>query len=332
MWVRLVRAGEVESLHRADGVVVGLEPREEARFGEPDTMAFWRSSMKPFQALPVVADGAAEGFGLDAADLALCSASHGGLPVQVERVEAMLDRLGLGPADLACGPHPPFEAEAVRGLAREGREPGRLHNNCSGKHAGMLALARRHGWPTEGYAEPPHPVQGRIRAELRRWLDVDPEALVWGVDGCGAPTPYLSLRQMARAFARLGRSDDPSARAVVGAMTGHPDLVGGPTSVGTAVMRETRGRVLAKEGAEGVFCATAPDVGWGAAVKVADGAKRALGPAVVEMLASLDLLSAEELERLGPQRIAPVSNTQGRRVGELRAEARPQRAAVAARL
>ena len=250
----------------------------------------------------------------------------------MERVASMLERLGLDASDLACGADRPLEAEPAHALAAAGREPGRLHNNCSGKHAGMLALARLHGWPTEGYAEPEHPVQARIRSELRRWLDVDPEALVWGVDGCGAPTPFLSLRQMARAFARLGRSEDPAARAVVGAMTAHPQLVGGPSSLSTALMRATAGRVLAKEGAEGVLCTAAPGRGWGAALKVADGAKRALGPAGVEILAALDLLSGEELEELAARRSPPVSNTQGRRVGELRAEASPRRAAVAARL
>ncbi len=330
--VHVVRGAEVESVHRVHGVVVGLRAGEEAQFGDPDTLAFWRSALKPFQALPLVEDGVAAAFGFGPRELALCCASHRGTPAHLEIAEAMLARVGLTEEALACGPHPPVDEEAARALARQGKSPRRLHNNCSGKHIGMLALAVSQGWPMEGYAEYSHPVQRRVRRALGPWLDVMPAEVSWGVDGCGVPTPYLSLRQMARAYARLARSALPAARAVVEAMTDHPEIVAGEGGIATVFMRAAGGRVLAKEGAEGIFCLCAPGAGWGAAVKVLDGARRAVGPATVEMLASLSLMTPAELEALDDLRRPCVHDTQGRQVGRLTARAHPRPAAVAGRL
>lgn len=312
----------MESKHHVVGVVQGLAGGAEARFGDPQLRAHWRSAMKPFQALPAVGDGALETYELGSTAIALCCASHHGTPQHVAGVREMMRRIGVSETSLACGPHPPFDEEAARSLLRGGEDPGRLHNNCSGKHVGMLALALHHGWPTDGYAELEHPVQRRIRAELACWLDEDPEELAWARDGCGVPTPYLSLRQMARAYARLGEAsrEESAARRVVEAMTGHPDLVGGATALSTRIMQTTGGRVLAKEGAEGVFCATAPDSGWGAAVKVADGSARAVGPAFLELLGALRLLTEPELASLSSLRRLPVLNTQGMAVGMVTAE------------
>lgn len=330
--VHVVRGAEVESAHGVHGLVVGLRAGEEAQFGDPDTLAFWRSALKPFQTLPLVEDGVASAFEFGPRELALCCASHRGTPAHLEIAEAMLARVGLTEEALACGPHPPFDEAAAHALDRRGESPRRLHNNCSGKHIGMLALAAHHGWPMEGYAEHVHPVQRRIRRALGPWLDVAPSEVSWGVDGCGVPTPYLSLRQMARAYARLARADSPAARAVVEAMTGHPEVVSGEGGIATAFMRAADGRLLAKEGAEGIFCLCAPGHGWGVAIKVLDGARRAVGPAAVEMLASLSLLAPAELEALEGLRRPCVYNTRGREVGRLTARAHPRPAAVAGRL
>lgn len=332
--MRVTRGSETESVHRADGVVVGLERGEELRFGDPERLAYWRSSMKPFQALPLVEDGVVAAFGLVPPDLALACGSHRGLPEHVARASAMLERIGATEADLSCGPHAPFAEEAARDLFRAGREPGRIHNNCSGKHAGMLALARHHGWPGAGYAEYGHPVQARIREALSPFVDVDPEMLSWAPDGCGVPTPYLSVRQMARAYARLGRAarKGEAAGRVVSAMTAHPRMVSGPGSLTTALMEATGGRLVAKEGAEGVLCVACPDEGWGAALKVADGAKRALGPGVLAVLGAAGLLRSAETELLREAARPEIRNTEGRVVGDLVAEAEPRRAAVAGRV
>jgi len=329
-----VRGDEVESSHRVHGVVVGLEDGE-VRCGEPDLLAYWRSSAKPFQALPVVEEGAAERFDFGGAELALCCASHAGTPEHVDRVREMLARAGLSPSNLGCGPHRPYDEEAARALERSGEELAPTHNNCSGKHAGMVARAVHAGDPVEGYLEYDHPVQRRIRQSLSRWLDVDPERLGWATDGCGVPTPYLSLRQMARAYGRLARAardGEPAASAVADAMTRHPQLVDGEGRLTTRFLRAGDGGLLAKEGAEGVFCLAGLERGWGMALKVLDGSKRAMGPAAAELLRRLDLLDPDALERLEDERTRPVRSTLDEVVGTIRAEMSVRSGHVAGRV
>lgn len=331
--VRARRGEETESVHRVSGVLVGPEEGAESGVGDPDRLAYWRSSMKPFQALPLAEDGAVEALGLSGPELALCCASHAGTPDHVGIVAGLLERLDLPEERLHCGPHPPFDDESARAILRDGGDYTRIHNNCSGKHAGMMALAIHHGWEVRGYAGFDHPVQQRIRRSLRRWLDVDPDGLRWAIDGCGVPTPYLSLRQMARAFSRLARAVGAGgpAAAVVGAMTAHPELVSGSGRPVTRVMRATGGRVLAKEGAEGVFCLAGLGEGWGLALKVEDGGGRAAAPAAVEALAVAGLLSEAEAGSLADLRRPVVENTRGEPVGLLSAEVRLGGAAVGGR-
>ena len=205
----------------------------------------------------------------------------------IERVAALLRRLGLSEDHLHCGPHPPFDIESARVLSCAGRLPGRLHNNCSGKHAGMLALALHHGWPIEGYERLDHPVQRRLQESLGFWMDHEPEDHHWALDGCGVPTPRMPLHEMARAYSRLARQarrGNEAAAAVVSAMTSFPELTSSPGRVPLQIMQATNGRLLAKEGAEGVLCVAAVDDDWGLAVKVEDGAIRAVGPATVQLM------------------------------------------------
>ncbi len=324
--VSVTRGTETESVHSVHGLLCGLD-EEEAQFGDSELLAFWRSSMKPFQAIPLLVDGVIDSYGFGPSEIALCCASHDGTPAHIEVVRSMLGRLGLFSGQLDCGVHPPFHWPSAEAVLRAGGQFTPLHNNCSGKHVGMLALALYRGWPLRGYTSRDHPVQQRIRRGLRDWLDVDPEILRWTVDGCGVPTPFVSLRQMARAFARLGRAAatrERGAREVVEAMTGRPELVSGEGNFSTRLMQDTEGRILGKEGAEGVFCATAPEAGWGLAVKVGDGNRRAAAPAVIGMLEVLELLRPEESDRLADQREPAVLNRLGERVGSLKAELSPR--------
>lgn len=324
----------MESSHRVHGVVVGLEGGE-VRCGEADLLAYWRSSAKPFQALPVLEEGAAGRFDFDAGDLAVCCGSHAGTEGQVARVRGMLERIGLSPSTLACGPHRPYDEEAARALERSGEDFAPIHNNCSGKHAGMLARAVHAGDPTDGYLERDHPVQRRIRESLSRWLDVDPERLGWATDGCGVPTPYLSLRQMARAYGRLARAaaaGDRAASSVVDAMTEHPELVAGEGRLTTRLLLAGEGELLAKEGAEGVLCLAGLERGWGMALKVLDGSKRAMGPAAAHLLHRLELLTPAALGRTEDERIRDVRNTREETVGRLQPEMSVRSGHVAGRV
>jgi L-asparaginase II len=228
--VEVVRGELVESSHKVHCAVVDSEGRLRAALGDPDTVTYFRSGAKPFQAIPLIRDGAFDRFGISLEELALCCGSHSGEARHLEVVVSLLRKIGVDSEALACGAHPPIDERARRDLAEQGIEPMRLHNNCSGKHAGMLALARAHGWETVGYHRPEHPVQGRILSELSRWAGVPFEAIGLGIDGCGAVCFALPLRQMAFAYASLAgaaRSGERDATYIVGAMTSYPDMVGG---------------------------------------------------------------------------------------------------------
>lgn len=289
-------------------------------YGDPGAGAFWRSALKPFQALPVVEDGAARAFGFGMGHIALACGSHGGRPEHTERVREMLAAVGVDEDALHCGPHAPYDHEAAVAIECAGGRPGRLHNNCSGKHAGMLALIAHHGWKRDGYWRFDHRLQQRIRATLAVWIDSEPGDLRWETDGCGVPTPYLPLREMAVAYGRLARraaAGDDGPATVVGAMMEHPDLTSSPGREALAVMQAGAGRLLAKEGAEGVLCVGAPADGWGLAVKIEDGSRRAVGPALVAVLDDLGLLTDDERRALAPLAEPPLVSTTGETVGSI---------------
>jgi L-asparaginase II len=321
-YVEVVRHGVVESRHRVHAAVVDSGERLRASLGDPDRVTFLRSAAKPFQALPVVADGAMDRFGIALEELAICCGSHSGEPRHLEVAGSLLRRLGLDGESLACGPHDPVHEPSRRALAEAGLEPMRLHNNCSGKHAGMLALARVHGWECDGYHRPEHPVQQRVLSEIARWVGVPVEAMALGTDGCGVVSPALPLRHVALGYARLAsaaRCGDHDPTYVVGAMTSYPDMVAGEQRLCSDLMRRTAGRVFAKVGAEGVYAVGVPGAELGITVKIEDGAARALAPAVLSLLRQLDLISEDDFGALYQHAFPELLNTRGEVVGEIRA-------------
>ncbi|MBW3553301.1 MAG: asparaginase [Gemmatimonadetes bacterium] len=317
--VEVLRGDRVESVHTVDLAVMGPGGEQLVTSGDVASPVFARSAIKPFQALPLVEDGVVERFGMTDEELALCCASHSGEPRHVELAASILAKAGLGEDALACGPHEPFDDAAARALRDGGRKPGRVHNNCSGKHAGMLALARAHGWTLDGYHQADHPVQQRMLKVLCRWTDVEPGAMWTGVDGCGVVTFGIPLTAMARAFARLVSSPPgTAAERVVDAMTEHPFLVAGTDRLCTRLIEVTTGRVLAKVGAEGVYGAASGEGGVGIALKARDGARRAAEVALLGVLEALELLRPGEVEALEPWARQSLKNTRGERVGEVR--------------
>lgn len=323
--VEVVRGSLVESRHRVHAAVVDAEGRLRAYAGSPELVTFFRSAAKPFQALPLVEDGAGERFGLTDEEIALISGSHSGSPAHTRVVESILAKVGVDAEALACGPHPPFHTPTRRELREAGLEPVRLHNSCSGKHAGMVALARARGWDPEGYERPEHPVQRRILSEVARWAGVPVEAVALGNDGCGVVTFGLPLRAMARAYASLAaaaRRGEAAPARVAGAMTRHPEMVAGEGRLCTELMRRTEGRVLAKVGAEGVYCVGIPGAELGIALKVEDGTLRAVAPAVLGVLGELELISEDDLGAMHSLAYPEVANTCGDVVGQLRPSVR----------
>jgi L-asparaginase II len=304
--------------------VVDASGRLVARAGDPDLSTFLRSAAKPFQALPLLEDGAADRFRVSQQEIALACASHNSEPAQVDLVRAFLSRLDLAESDLACGPHRPLSADMALTDADGARPPespapaSPLWSNCSGKHTAMLALARHHGWPIRGYQEAGHPVQRRCKDTMARWTRLEAGAIGEAVDGCGVVTFALPVRALGLAYARLGSSTEPAAKTIVRAMSLHPDLVAGTGRPCTALMQAYPGQVLAKVGAEGVYAAALLGRGLGVGLKVEDGHNWAAVVALWAVLGALDLepIPAHTLPRFAE---IPVRNTRGETVGSLRA-------------
>jgi L-asparaginase II len=314
--VDVVRGATIESRHRVSAAVVDGAGRLVAWTGDPDLVAYWRSCAKPVQLVPTIADGAADALGLTGAEIALGCASHNGEPRHVAVAEGLLAKAGCTEADLACGPHPSLSPAVARAMAERGERPRKIQSNCSGKHAAMLALARFHGWPTEGYRLPAHPVQRRVLEEVARWTDLPAEALAQGVDGCGVVSFALPLRNMALAYARLGTGNGAAAR-IRDAITADPFLVAGTGRLCTEVISSSGGRIIAKIGADGVYCATIRDAGLGLALKVEDGDGESARTALVALL---DALAPGVAQVADGFRRPVFRNTLGEIVGHLDAK------------
>jgi L-asparaginase II len=297
--------------------------------GDPQTATFLRSAAKPFQCLPLLLAGGVERFSLTAADVALICASHGGRPEHARRAADLLIRGGFGLADLLCGAHWPLDPRAAEELRRTDEIPTPLHNNCSGKHAGMLLACRLLGLPTADYVAGDHPWQRRILEHVARFCDLPAESIGQALDGCSLPTYHMPLAAAARGYAALA---DPRAAGVapaeaaavdviVRAMTGEPEMVAGPGRFTTRLMNATGGRVLAKEGAEGFYgLAVRGPVALGVAVKIADGGERCRDGVVLDVLRQLGSLSAAEFAELADLHSPSLYNHRGLRVGEVRPE------------
>lgn len=320
--VEVTRGTLVESVHRVSMAVTAGDGRLVASAGDPDLVTFWRSAAKPFQALPLVEDGVLDHFGLGPEELALACASHSSEAVHLAVAERFLARTDCTEDDLACGPHPPLGAAVAKEVADHHTPLTPRWSNCSGKHAGMLALARHHGWNTAGYEAAGHPVQARILAAVAQWTGVPAEQIALGVDGCATVCFGLPLRAMALAYARLATVDDAAARQIRDAMMAHPDLVAGEGRFCTQLMRAMPGQVIAKIGAEGVYSAGLPGPGLGITLKVEDGDMRAAAPALMGVLHQLFGRfggGSFPAEALAAWDHVPIRNTRGQVTGEIRA-------------
>ena len=283
--VTVRRGSLVEAVHRVHAVVVE-EGRITESAGDPGLVTLYRSSSKPLQALPL----ARERDDVTEVELAIACASHRAEPPQLEAARSLLERAPATEADLELGP-------------QEGRGPSLLSHNCSGKHAGFLAVCRARGWPIEGYRLASHPLQQLLLGEIAAAADLDEGEVVTAVDGCGVPTFGMSLERMAYTFSRLARLE--GGGRIVAAMTAHPGLIGYERGATDTDLLRLRPGWIAKGGAEGLICAATPE-GVGIALKVEDGNMRALRPALAALLGLGDDFGA-----------VPLLNSRGERVGEI---------------
>lgn len=322
--VEVTRGTMVESVHRVIAAVTDAAGKPVVSWGDIDRLVYGRSAIKPIQALPVLESGAADAFEFGEDEVTLCCASHSGEAMHVDRVTAWLDRLGLSPEDLECGPQIPGHEPSAHAMLRAGGTPTRAHNNCSGKHSGMLTTAVHLGEPTKGYIREEHPVQRRLRATMQEMSGCDLSGVPTGYDGCGIPVYGVPLKGMATAMAqfadpsRLSPARAAATRRIVAACAKHPLLIAGTGRFNSAILSETGETCLLKSGAEGVFAGAVPGKGYGICLKADDGNGRAASIAMGAILRHLGVIDDAVAERLADKLVQPVHNWEGRLVGHIR--------------
>ena len=333
--IEVTRGEFVESRHRGHIAAVTSVGEVVAQLGTLATTTHFRSAAKPFQAIPVVATGAADHFQFTPLELAVINGSHSGEPQHLAAVQSILNKIGLDATALQCGTHMPFDDVTTKQLRAAQQAPQVLHNNCSGKHAGMLALATYLKHPIENYLDPEHPIQRMIRLTLARFAAVLYDEIGVAVDGCSAPVFVTSMAAMARSYAQLvgwqftalqtDAALSQAAQRVVKSFIAHPEMIGGTRQrLDTDLMKAAAGQIISKVGAEGVQllgvlpCERYP-YGLGIAIKVEDGdTKRARDPVVIETLRQLGLLDEMQLTQLAPYADATLYNHRKLEVGEVR--------------
>ena len=325
----VIRGNTVESVHTGHIYIIDGEGREVASIGDPSTVTYFRSACKAFQLIPCITSGAADAFGFDEEEIALAAASHSGEPMHVAIAERMLAKAGFTESDLRCGSHPPFSSAATETMQRAGEQPSQLHNNCSGKHAAMLAFAKHIGADVTTYDLPENRIQKRILRCVADFTELPEEAIAIGIDGCCVPNFAVPVAAMAKSFINLisptnfPQAAQAACQRIVTAMMKYPELIGGSERLDTKLMQAAPGRLISKVGADGVWlCGVLPcekyPAGLGIALKIADGDDYLSRPVVaVEILRQLGVLLINDLSDMLPM---PIKNRRGDLVGLVEAK------------
>jgi len=318
--VEVVRGGMVESRHRGSYAVVDKSGKVMASVGDINAPVYPRSAIKAIQALPLIESGAADHFNLSQAEIALACSSHNGEQPHVDGARSILQKAGGSEGELACGSQWPRDNHQ---LLLSGGQPGDIHNNCSGKHSGMLAYAHHMGYEAEDYWKIDHPVQKNVAKTIAEVCDYDLASATWCFDGCSLPNWMIPLQNIALGFSRLasGKTLSPERQAaaerIIAAVRAHPFMVAGSDRFCTRLMQEVP-RAFVKTGAEGVFCACIPHAGIGIALKCDDGEQRGAEPMVATVLAKLDVWSDEERDKLTALARKKITNRRNIETGEVR--------------
>ena len=320
----VTRGSVVESLHRGTAAVAGAGGEVIAAWGDVDAPHYPRSAIKPLQAIPFVASGAADAFNLGNEEIAISAASHMAGRRHVAVVRNWLSRLGLSEADLVCGAIEPGDREEAAALIKADGKPTRAYNNCSGKHAGFLTTSLHMGLPATAYADAKSEEQRTVRKLLSDLSDFDLGSVEPAADGCGIPTLPMPIAGLARACARMADPDGlkpdhgEAAKRIIAAMAAEPELVRGPGEFDTVAITAGNGAFVTKVGAEGVSAGIVPAKGIGIAVKIDDGGRRAADVVMANILDAIGVLDRNARNALAPWLVEPVLNTLGNRVGEIR--------------
>jgi len=322
--VEVTRGELAENLLRGSIAALGTGGKLLAFAGDPDQVAYMRSAAKPLQASAAVETGAAACFGFSTEELAVMCGSHIGDDYHVRAVEGILGKIGLTEEAFTLGPDLSLSKSLRERRIAEQTQPRKIFNNCSGKHSCMLALCRFFGYDAAAYQQPDHPVQRLILSTVAGYAGLPEQEIVIGVDGCGVPVFAMPLRSMARAYlnlcnpAQLAPERAVAARLITAAMGAHPEMVAGYGHFCTELMQATRGRVIGKLGADGVYCCAPIEGGIALALKMEDGNAQALAPVMVSALTQLDLLTATEQRALASFAVIDNYNCQHDKVGHWR--------------
>ncbi|MDO7788609.1 asparaginase [Desulforamulus aquiferis] len=322
--VKVTRGSLIESQHRGHLVVCDRAGNTIFTLGNPELVTYWRSSAKPFQAIPLIERGGAERFALTGSEIAILTSSHGGEEQHVITIGNLFKKIGLSTECLNCGPSEPMYKPAAQKILTSGAKYAAWNNACSGKHSGMLMLALLLNAPLANYIDKDHPVQQEMLKVISQCSTVSPKDIVLGIDGCGVPVFGLPLRNMAMAYARLSLPEDyfsPGRTRAINlirdAMTSNPYYVAGTDRLDTMLMEATKGKVVAKLGSEGIYCVGIVNEGIGLALKIEDGNYRAIGPVVINVLKGLGYLNDAEFSQLKHLWQPALKNHRGETIGHL---------------
>lgn len=327
---KVIRGETVESIHRGHLIIIDGDGNEIFKLGDPEMITFWRSAAKSFQALPFIISGGAEHFDFSDKEIALVCGSHSGEEIHIKTAAGMLEKISLNETDLQCGAHLPFDDKTAKAMIKGGERPTQLHNNCSGKHAGMLAFAKHIGADLKTYLEMQNPVQKEIMRVVSEFTETPENEIALGTDGCSAPNFAVSLRAMARAFVKLVNPPESfdenlkkACRKIVSATMEFPEMIGGSERLDTEIMQAAKGKIISKVGAEGVYSAgVLPSEKWktglGLSFKIEDGDDKRARPVVaIELLRQLGVLNEEDLHEYSPM---PIKSRCGDVVSEVISE------------
>lgn len=325
--ILVYRGDYVESSHDIHVAVVHANGKVLATYGDAYRLTFARSSMKPFQVLPLVKSGARKAFDMTDRELSLFCASHSGEPFHREAVSDVVEKIGLKESALQCGTHIPRHHESYVELIKQGKELTPYYSNCSGKHAGMLTGCVHQQLDIDTYRQLDHPYQQQIIDEIAHVCSFTNESIDTSVDGCGVPVHQLPLYHVALGFARLAKSetwetgqisDKEALEEVRQAMTSFPEMVAGTDRFDTDLMKAFQGRIVAKGGAEGVHCFGDQETGIGVAIKVEDGGSRATSVAAMEVIRQLGIGNASDWKQLRNHVEVPVTNARKETIGVIK--------------
>lgn len=314
----VMRGEFIESMHVAYAVAVDDSGEIIKNWGDPDYLTCVRSTLKPFQASTSVKNGATVAAGFDKAELALMCASHNGEEIHINTAQGMLDKLGIDETFYECGSHDPYHRESYEQLVKRSRSTSPLHNNCSGKHAGMLSLAKHLKSDLKGYTHVDHPVQQTIMKQVKQISGLDHFPLA--VDGCSAPVPFIPLYNIALMYQKLASSENDELNILFDAMVSHPMLVAGTDRFDTDFISTMNGKAVTKIGGEAVrgISVRKGDSTIGVAIKMLDGSQRCLPTATLAILKDLKMIDDVELDKLDKYRNITRKNHRDLPIGSIK--------------